>query len=421
MVASLVYASREINLETAEDIVQDSFSTALQNWETNGVPLNPTGWLYKVCKNKALNKIRKEKRIERLNENKILDTVEMKFSESVLDDQTLRLLFACAHPDLSPKMQVVITLKYVTNLKVEAISRILGMKIDGVDKLLLRARQKIKDEKILLAEPSAVLLKPRLNIVHKILYLIFNEGYKSSWGKEILREELCEDALLMTKSLVDSQLGNAATKALYALMLFNTARFRSRFGPNGELLELEKQDRTLWNKELILLATDFLLKSRDDIPTSYHLEASISYIHSTATSFAETDWKTISKLYSKLLLDNTNPFVELNFAIALFYGDEKGRAFEILHQLHKHPVMHEYYLLNATLGKLYHLEKTDQLARQFLQQALGQTNFQSGKRPDPKNDGCVTKRIDKKCPLSAVANLTFIFVPGSFTDVGVIS
>lgn len=375
MVASLVYASRDISLEMAEDIVQDSFSAALRDWENNGVPLNPKGWLYKVCKNKALNKIRKEKRIEGLTEHKVLDTVEIKFAESVLDDQTLRLLFACAHPDLSPKMQVVITLKYVINLKVEAISRILGMTIDGVDKLLFRARQKIKDEKILLDEPATNVMKPRVNIVHKILYLIFNEGYKSSWGKEILREELCEDALLMTKSLVDSSLGNATTKALYALMLFNSARFKSRFGPNGELLELEKQDRALWNKELILLATDVLLKSRNDIPSSYHLEASIAYIHSTATSFAETDWKTISKLYGKLLHDNPNPFVELNFAIALFYGGEKERAFEILHELHKHPVMHEYYLLNTTFGKLYHLEKNDRAARQFLQQAIGQTNF----------------------------------------------
>jgi RNA polymerase sigma-70 factor (ECF subfamily) len=379
MVASVVYSSRDINLEAAEDIVHDSYSAALQDWERNGVPLNPTGWLYKVCKNKALNKIRKDKRIEGLTESKVLDTVEIKFAESVLDDQTLKLMFACAHPDLTPKMQVVITLKYVINLKVEAISKILGMTIDGVDKLLLRARQKIKDEKILLEEPTPDLLKPRLNIVHKILYLIFNEGYKSSWGKEILREELCEDALLMVKSLIDNQLGNAETKALYALMLFNSARFKSRFGTNGELLELEKQDRTLWNKELILLATDFLLKSREETPSSYHLEASIAYIHSSAPSFTATDWRTISKLYNKLLRDNPNPFIELNFAIALFYAGEKERAFEILHQLHRHAILHQYYLLNATLGKLHHLEGNDRTARQFLQQAVGQTNFKAEK------------------------------------------
>lgn len=186
LVASLLYSSRDIDPETAEDMVQDSFSSALINWRQQGIPLNGTGWIYKVCKNKALNKIKRDKRVEGLSENTNLESVEIKFSESVLDDQQLKLLFACAHPDLSPKVQVVITLKYVVNLRVEAIAKILAMTIDGVDKLLLRARQKIKDEKILLEEPDPAAFQLRLPSVHKILYLIFNEGYKTSWGKEIL-------------------------------------------------------------------------------------------------------------------------------------------------------------------------------------------------------------------------------------------
>ena len=197
------------------------------------------------------------------------------------------------------------------------------MTIDGVDKILLRARQKIKDEKILLEEPVPTALKPRLPIVHKILYLIFNEGYKSSWGKEILREELCEDALLMTKGLIDSGLANHETTALYALMLFNSARFKSRFGISGELLDLEMQDRSLWNSDLILLATDFLLQSRNEKLSSYHLEASIAFIHCTAKSFNTTDWNTIQKLYEQLLHGSPNPFVELNYAIALYYAGQK--------------------------------------------------------------------------------------------------
>ena len=139
MVASLLYSSRDIDPETAEDIVQDSFSSALADWRSKGIPSNSAGWIYKVCKHKALNKLRKDKRTIGLSERENFESVEIKFSESVLDDQQLKLLFACAHPDLSPKVQVVITLKYAVNLKVEAISKILGMTIDGVDKLLLRA------------------------------------------------------------------------------------------------------------------------------------------------------------------------------------------------------------------------------------------------------------------------------------------
>ena len=376
MVASLVYSSRDIDLETAEDIVQDSFSAALKDWALNGLPLNATGWLYKVCKNKALNKIRRDKRIQGYTENRSLHGVEIKFAETAFDDQQLKLLFACAHPDLTPKTQVVITLKYVANLKVEAIAKILAMTIDGVDKILLRARQKIKDEKILLEEPVPSALKPRLPIVHKILYLIFNEGYKSSWGKEILREELCEEALLMTKGIIDSRLGNQETTALYALMLFNSARFKSRFGHSGELLDLEQQDRSLWNNDLIRLATDFLLLSRKEKLSTYHLEASIAFIHCTAKSFKTTDWTTIRQLYEQLLRGRPNPFVELNYAIALYYAGQKDRAFAILNELHRHPFLNQYCLLNITLGKFHHIEGNDAKAKQFLTQAYDQTTFE---------------------------------------------
>ncbi|HEY2350750.1 MAG TPA: sigma-70 family RNA polymerase sigma factor, partial [Puia sp.] len=237
MVASVLFMSKDIDPETAEDIVQDSFTAALVSWRANGIPDNKSGWIYTVCRNKALNLFKKEKRIRPLTENigtltENLNTVEVEngFSESILDDHQLKLLFACAHPDLAPKTQVVITLKYVINLKVEAIAKSLGMSIDGVDKLLVRARQKIRDEKIILEEPAADELKSRLPSVHKVIYLIFNEGYKSSAGNELLREELCEEALLINKSLLDSSLVNSDTKALQALMLFNSARFKSRFG-----------------------------------------------------------------------------------------------------------------------------------------------------------------------------------------------
>jgi len=375
LVASLLYSSRDIDPETAEDIVHDSFSSALTDWKHNGIPFNTAAWIYKVCKHKALNKIRKDKRIQGLTENENLESVEIKFSESVLDDQQLKLLFACAHPDLSPKAQVVITLKYVVNLKVEAISKILGMTVDGVDKLLLRARQRIKDEKILLEEPASSALKPRLSIVHKILYLIFNEGYKSSWGKEIVREELCEEALLMNKALLESPLGNQETAALHALMLFNSARFKSRFGASGELLDLEKQDRSLRNNDLVLLACDFLKQSRGDVVSTYHLEASIACLHCVAKSFESTNWTMITNLYSQLLHNNPNPFVELNYAIAMYYSGKTKPAFEILNELQRQPFLNQYYLLNTALGKFHHLEGNDAMAKKFLLKAYQQTNF----------------------------------------------
>jgi RNA polymerase sigma factor (sigma-70 family) len=374
MVVVVLYSFRDLDWQQAEDIVQDAFSSALSDWRMNGVPLNPAGWIYKVSKNKTINTLRKEKRITELSGNDNIATIESRFTESILDDQNLRLLFACAHPDLAPKAQVAITLKYVANLRVEAIAKVLGMTIDGVDKLLLRARQKIRDEKILFEEVQEQALQSRLPVVHKVIYLLFNEGYKSSWGKDILREELCEEALLLNQSILNSGIGTPETTALQALMLFNIARFGSRFGLAGELIDLENQDRTLWNRDLIQLACEFLTSSRHNNLSSYHLEASIACLHASAENFNDTDWPTISQLYKQLVNNNPNPFIELNYAIALFYGDRKDEAFNILEALERHRFLSQYYVLNLTLGKFHGLQGRPQLAKNYLQTALSQTN-----------------------------------------------
>jgi len=388
MVSSLLYFSQNIDLESAEDLVQDAFASAITSWRENGIPNNPGGWIFKVCRNKALNKIKQGEKVRGFFENEDFDAIETKQSESPIDDQQLKLLFACAHPDFSPKVQVVITLKYVINLKVEAIAKILAMTIDGVDKLLLRARQKIRDEKILFTEPDLHFLKYRIPIVHKIIYLIFNEGYKSSWGKEIIREELCEDALLMNKALLESGVGNKETAALHAMMLFNAARFKARFGNNGELLDLEEQDRSLWNKEVILYASKFLSQSQGGEISSYHYEAAIAYLHCSAKNFKVTDWLSISKLYHQLLENNPNPFVEMNYAIALYYAGQKKKALDILNQLQQKPFLNQYYLLNAALGKINLLEGNDTKARSYFEKTLKQTDSLSEKE-------YIQKLIDK--------------------------
>lgn len=388
LIASLLYSSSLIDPETAEDIVHDAFSSAIADWNKNGIPINTTGWLYKVCKHKALNKIRKDKVVIEHAKKTNPDSTEIKFSESVLEDQQLKLLFACAHPDLSPKVQVVITLKYVVNLRVEAIAGTLGMTIDSLDKLLVRARQKIRNEKILLEEPQPSALKPRLPIVHKIIYLIFNEGYKSSSGKEIIREELCEEALLLNKAILDAGLGNKVSEALYALMLFNSARFKSRFSAAGEILDLENQDRTLWNKELISLACEFLARARDEVISEYHLEAAIAYFHCMTPCFDLTDWTSIANLYAKLQRVKPNPFVELNYAIALYNSGDKESAFSKLHALERHPFFSQYYLLNCTLGKLYQQERDQSLSQRYYLRALQQTNFE-------KEKDFIRKKIDE--------------------------
>lgn len=380
LLSSLLRFSGEIDLEAAEDVVQDTFAIALVAWRKEGMPLNPGGWLYTVSRNKALNRIREGKKFGHMPEGSdevvggTIDEREARRTSPTLNDEQLILLFACAHPDLAPKIQVVISLKYVVNLKVGSIASILGLTIDGVDKMLLRARQKIRDERILFHAPSGEALRSRLESVHKILYLIFNEGYKSSWGKELIREELCEEALIMTRLLCQSMIGNEETRALYALMLFNAARIKARIGANGELLDLEEQDRSLWDKDLIRLAMLSLEGAYGGGINSYYCEAAIAGLHCAAVSFQSTNWEAIIRIYRQLMGLQANPFVELNYGIALYYGGNQAESLVILHGLEKHAFLSQYYLLHASLGRIYAAEGNKALARSYFENTLRLTN-----------------------------------------------
>jgi RNA polymerase sigma-70 factor (ECF subfamily) len=225
-------------------------------------------------------------------------------------------------------------------------------------------------------------------MVHKIIYLIFNEGYKSSSGKELLREELCEEALLLAKELLDKKLGNNETCALYALMLFNAARFKARFGPKGEIRDLEEQHRSQWDKKLILMACHYLDLSKGEIISTYHYEATIAYYHCRETHFRDTNWRGITQLYLHLMKINASPFIELNYAIALYYSGEKKESIRLLHELEQKPFLNQYYLLNASLGKIYFLEGKYPMAKSYYLKTLEQTNFRVEKE-------YITKMIDK--------------------------
>jgi len=375
MVTAMLQFSRDINVETAEDLVQDAFYAALSSWKHKGIPDNQAGWMYTVCRNNAINVLKKNKSFRNPFEEDHAIHGEAEPDENIFDDGKMRLLFACSHPRLTSKMQVVITLKYVANLKTESIAKALGLTTDGIDKILARAKKRIRMESIFLKELTPQQSKKRLPAVHKIIYLIFNEGYKASSGKEIIRQELCEESLIMTKSLLDNHICNSDTGALYALLLFNAARLSARITPAGELSDLEEQDRALWNHDLIALGTCYLNQSNCENVSSYHYQAAIAYLHCHAKSFADTDWASITQLYRQLLHNNPNPFIELNYAIALYYDSQKQRAFDALHDLQQ-TFLDQSYLLHAALGKLYWQEGEYHKSNLHLTKALALTKFQ---------------------------------------------
>jgi RNA polymerase sigma-70 factor (ECF subfamily) len=382
LVGSMLGRYRDLPLEAVEDIVQDSFAAALETWRRDGMPERPAAWIYVVVRNRVINRLRADKKmwVADLEDNGEADA-QVDWDEdgsNIVDDDQLRLLFACAHPELSPKVQVAITLKYVMNLKVSAIAAALGTNEDSIEKSLFRARVKLREGRAWLGEagfgrlgePGQSELGLRLPVVHKIIYLIFNEGYKPAAGDALLKEELCGEAMILAKALLDNRLGNKATEALYALMLFNAARLKARFGVDGGLLDLEEQDRGLWSKPLIGMACEWLTKSKDEVLSSYHVEATIAWVHCTAVDFASTNWGLVSRLYERLMEWGANPWVELSYAIALYYSAEKVRAFAILERLLQMPIMYQYYLLNVTMGKLYGLEGDRYRSEVYYRRAL---------------------------------------------------
>ena len=353
LISLILQRFRHLSIECAEDIVQEAFTAAALHWPKTGIPENPSGWLYRTCKNKSINLLKKNSKTADLSLAKTVPVTADEISEDGFKDAQLRMLMACCHPHMTPKTQIVLALKYVANLKVENIALQFGTEPDAIEKMLYRARQKIKSGSLISSTRLYGYSVERLSVMHKIIYLIFNEGYKQSGDKISQGKILCEDALMLNKFLFDSPLCNPETKALQALMLFNVARFNARFDAQGNAIELEYQDRALWDQSLIQLAGLLLTESQDSIFSPYHLEAAIAFVHCAANKFEDTDWEAICKYYDVLLKVYPSPFAEINYAVALQYNHQNDKAFRILMDLHRNPYFNKLPILDLTIQKYF--------------------------------------------------------------------
>ena len=353
LISLILQRFRHLPIDWAEDIVQEAFTAAALHWPKTGIPENPSGWLYQTCRNKSINLLKKLAKTTDLSLAKTVSVAVDEISEDGFKDAQLRMLMACCHPHLTPKMQVVLALKYVANLKVENIALQFGAEPDAIEKMLYRARQKIKSESLVLSTRLNGHPAERLSVMHKIIYLLFNEGYKQSGEKISQGKIMCEDALMLNKFLYDSPLCNPETKALQALMLFNVARFNARFDAQGNAVELEYQDRGLWDQSLIQLACFLLTESEDAVFSPYHLEAAIACVHCAARKFEDTDWEAICKYYEALLKAYPNPFAEINYAVALQYNHQNDKALRILMDLRRNPYFNKLPILDMTIRKYF--------------------------------------------------------------------
>ena len=377
MTAVLVRMFGFEHIEKAEDIVQDTLLKALNEWKTK-LPDNPSAWLYKVARNQALDLIRREKVFNEITtELSYLsiaqDTgVDKMFLENEIQDSQLQMLFACCHPSIALESQITLSLKTLGGLNASEIAKAFLTTEDTINKRLYRAKEKIRHEKIKLAVPSSNELPARVDAVLKIIYLIFNEGYSSSHSNELIRQDLCEEAIRLGLLLTHNPLTNLpTTNALLALMCFQTARFPARLDDRGAIVLLKNQDRSLWNKFMTARAYGYLKKSAIGNEISeYHIEAGIASYHASATSFEQTNWEVILRLYNLLSEINASPLIHLNKAIVKGYISGPMAGIEALEKLEK---MDANYIYQTAKGNFYIETGNNDLARECYQKALSLT------------------------------------------------
>ena len=381
MVSTLTRIFGSQNLDLAEEVVLEALIKALQIWPYHGTPRNPATWLIEVAKNRAFDLLRRES-VFREKSEALLKTFTVQQAQIALRSQTamtgevlddeLKMMFMCCHPDLPKESRVALTLKTVGGLSVSEIARAFLAREETIAQRMVRAKHWIRKANILFEMPPAIELSKRLDSVLEVLYLLFNEGYTTHQGEDLVRAELCDEAIYLCSLLVKHPATNLPkTQALLTLMLFQAARFPARVNLEGDIQLLNEQDRSLWDRRLIQQGLVHLEHCAEgEEVTEYHLQAGIAACHAVAESDQATDWGYILELYNQLLVLNPSPVVELNRAVALsqLQGPEAGIL--ALTELENQPALSRYYLLPATLAELWRKLGDQQKAAAYYQQAL---------------------------------------------------
>lgn len=342
-------------IETAEDIVSETFLLATETWKEKGVPPNPAAWLYVVAKQKTLqyfrrNKIFEEKIIPQIKSTQEKEEeADLDFSQQHIKDSQLQMMFAVCNPAIASEAQIGLALRILCGFGIEEIAEAFLSNKETINKRLFRAKEKLRSENIKMEMPAENEIAHRLDNVLHIIYLLFNEGYYSQTQNQILRKELCVEAMRLAIMLTEYDKTNLpGTNALMALMCFHASRFAAR--ENKEALVLyEEQDENLWDKNLIEQGMHYLsLSAQGNEMSSYHLEARIAYWHCIKEDTKEK-WNEILSLYNQLLMINYSPSVALNRTYALYKANGQEEALREAEKL-KLEGNHFYFLL---LGELY--------------------------------------------------------------------
>jgi RNA polymerase sigma-70 factor (ECF subfamily) len=375
------------HLQLAEDVVQDALIRAMQTWPFYGVPKNPAAWLTQTAKNLALDVLRREKRFSEKQGDVVAwmeqsagsaDEVPAGF-QTEIQDSTLRLMFACFHPQLPGEAQIALALKTLCGFSPADIGKAFLTTEAAIAKRLTRARQRIAELQIPFAIPAGPELDERLDGVLHTLYLLFNEGYKASSGECLIREDLCREAIRLASVLATHPAGDLpGTHALLALMFFNAARLSSRVDQEGNLVPLSDQDRSRWDRQMIARGMMHLARSAvGGTAGIYHYEAGIAACHATAADETSTDWARILDLYDRLMEIDESPVLALNRAVAVANVQGPEAGIDDVAAIRGKKALDEYHLLHAVLGELESRRGNAKGAVKHLEAALALTSLRS--------------------------------------------
>ncbi|MHB8641499.1 MAG: RNA polymerase sigma factor [Gaiellaceae bacterium] len=367
VIATLVRDLRDIDL--AEDALHDAIAVALDAWPRTGVPENPGAWLTVAARRKAIDRLRRDRRLGELTESLEVDA---RPDDASIPDERLQLLFACCHPVLAPESRVALTLRLVGGLTTAEIARAFLVPEETLAQRLVRAKRRLRDDDASFALPDDHELPERLSAVLAVIYLVFNEGYSATTGDDVTRPDLMAEAIRLGGIVAALMPAEPEALGLEALLLLQASRARARMSPAGALVLLDDQDRSMWDHDLIargLALLDRALSYR--APGPYQLQAAIAALHARAARAEDTDWDQIAALYGELARVQPSPVVELNRAVAVAMAEGPGAGLALLEDL----PLDRYHLFHAARADLLRrLDRADEARAAYERAAELATN-----------------------------------------------